>query len=392
MKRARKTLSIGVALVVLWCIYGFFISEMFSSIENSLNSYLSTQILPTLEAEIVKHTSRYKDDGFRLKRYHALQETLSCFLEEGSWVDFDKGQRVQPRSRNRYEGAGSLCSETEFLRNVSLSEPRINTLCPLLPSKKILFVGPETTFHLHSNLLRALELHENRSHSCLGAEFCTFHQICRTPRLPDSPEPFFPPGGYKKYPNNRELIASQSGVLKYILSNSLYTGLDTQDTKYTDPVAQVDRDSGVRQKERYWMGQARKADLLVLNRGPLPAPAWTYDGSRRGNWPAAFLEGKPSEVTGNRRKRRNGQNGVKVFGERILDAALHVTLDRFLPETVETLKTLAMGTRGKKQSIVWHSSWYMEPTCTEDDGGRKTVLDSELNPWTLWYNGQGAKI
>jgi len=208
---------------------------------------------------------------------------------------------------------------------------------------------------------------------------------------PILPNPFFPPGGFTKYPSSRELLASKSGVLKYILSNSLYTGPDTQDARYVDPIAQVDRGSGVRQKERYWIGQARKADLLVLNRAPLPAAAWTYDGTRWGNWSSVLLEGKPFK--GARIKQDDGQSGAtKVFGEKILDAALRVTVNRFLPETMETLKVLSRGTQQNKQRVLWHSSWYMKPTCTEDGGGKKGVLDSNLDPWTLFHNAQGTMV
>lgn len=387
MKSVKKTTILTVSLVIIWIMYEISTSSLSSSIENSLNSYFSTQISPVLETEIVKYVL---DGGYGLsERYQDLQHVLSCLTEEALWANSDDEAIAALRSRSsgRVEFPSAFCSDRVFGTRAQ-TVAQIDTLCPLLPSKKILFVGPETTFHLHSNLLQALELHENRSHSCLGSEFCTFHQICRVPRLPDSSEPFFPPGGSKKYPSNRELIASHSGILRYILSNSLYTGSNKQDARYTDPVAQVDPDSGVRQKERYWIGQARKADLLVLNRGPLPAPAWTYDGTQWGNWSAVFLKDKPFEGTRIKRIKRD-DGGSKSFGESILDVALRVTVDRFLPETAETLKILSRGT--KTQHLLWHGSWYMEPKCTEG-GDRKGVLDSDLDPWTLFYNAQGAKI
>ncbi|KAJ3867989.1 hypothetical protein EV359DRAFT_33277 [Lentinula novae-zelandiae] len=268
---------------------------------------------------------------------------------------------------------------------------RVDTLCPLIRRKKILFAGPDTTFYLHANLLQAFELHENRSHSCLGTEFCTFHQICRVPRSSNSAEPFFPPGGFKKYPSNRELDASQSSILKYILSNSLYAGSDIQDPRYTDPLAQVDQDTGVRQKERYWLGQARKADVLVLNRGPLPAPAWTYDGTLQGNW--SFVQ-KPLRIMRGREIERDGRVGENtlesrnLYGEGILDIALRVTVDKFLPEIVETLKALSKEAQQHRQVVLWHGSWIMEPVCARKDARGLSTLDSKMDPWTLFYNAQ----
>ncbi|KAF9070775.1 hypothetical protein BDP27DRAFT_566407 [Rhodocollybia butyracea] len=296
---------------------------------------------------------------------------MPCWTES-NFGALDEGRvRKRPRERVKsHEFLHSSCSVN------SAESFHIADLCSLLPSKKVLFVGPETTFHLHANLLQALEIHENRSHSCLGSEFCTFHQICRAPRRNSlmSSEPFFPPGGFKKYPSNRELAASQSSILKYILSNSLYTGPDMRDARYSDPVAQVDPYTGVRQKEMYWLGQARKADLLVLHRSPLPAPAWTYDGTRRGDWSSVF----PGD-------RLSG----KEFGERILDYALRATVDRFLPETVATLNRLESL---EKQRVLWHGSWYIEPTCVKHDARGKSVFDSDLDPWTLFYNAQGKMI
>ncbi|KAG7449762.1 uncharacterized protein BT62DRAFT_928496 [Guyanagaster necrorhizus] len=42
--------------------------------------------------------------------------------------------------------------------------------------------------------------------------------------------------------------------------------------------------TGVRIHDTFWLCQARKADVILMNRGPIPAPAWTYDGTLRGNW------------------------------------------------------------------------------------------------------------
>ncbi|KAJ4483730.1 hypothetical protein J3R30DRAFT_3285360 [Lentinula aciculospora] len=310
---------------------------------------------------------------------------MLCWLAKISWGQNDgrpgRPGRLKSLFHKRAGFPDTVCSNLAY--DWQEPSPHIDTLCPLLRRKKILFVGPETTFHLHANLLQAFELHENRSHSCLGTEFCTFHQICQVPRSPDSTEPFFPPGGFKKYPSNRELVASQSGILKYILSNSLYAGSDMQDPRYTNSIAQIDRQSGVRQKERYWLGQARKADVLVLNRGPLPAPAWTYDGTRRGNWSFA------QKTVGPRRDRQFRREDRNDFGrEKILDIALRVTVETFLPEVVETLRTLSKETQRHKQAVLWHGSWIIEPACAVKNAQGMSVLDSRMDSWTLFYNAQ----
>ncbi|KAJ3727054.1 hypothetical protein C8R42DRAFT_400304 [Lentinula raphanica] len=312
----------------------------------------------------------------------------------GDRVPMSIQQQLRTPSEHRRVGLPDpVCSDvTQDWHNPSPQDPlRIENLCSLLCLKKILFVGPETTFHLHANLLQAIEIHENRSHSCLGTEFCTFHQICRVPRSPESSEPFFPPGGFKKYPSNRELAASQSAILKYILSNSLYAGRDMQDPRYIDPLAQVDSSTGVRQKERYWFGQARKADVIILNRGPIPAPQWTHDGTREGNWTFAR---KPNANARLRREDVDDDDTTKeLYVKRILDVALRATVDTFLPEVVETLKALSKEDRQHDRVVLWHGSWFIESACaqgTEDDTRMMNVLDSRMDPWTLFYNAQGT--
>ncbi|KAJ3986755.1 hypothetical protein F5890DRAFT_941565 [Lentinula detonsa] len=398
MKRVKTGITTLGTLLTAACIYS---TARNHSVNNfhSLDSHLSSKIHPYLEDEIAKYTpnhSNFKGEEYP-NRHEYFQKMILCWLAEGSWsgqVPINVPNRFgKHRKASSYKQIGfsdPICSNLASDRHNSLilqEDLGVETLCPSIRLKKILFVGPETTFHLHENLLQALELHENRSHTCLGTEFCTFHQICRPPRSPDSSEPFFPPGGFKKYPSNRELAASQSGILKYILSNSLYTGSDMQDARYTDPSAQVDQDTGVRQKERYWLGQASKADVLVLNRGPIPAPAWTYDGTRQGNWSFAQKPGRSRSMRVDRDDRED-DNKSRLYGERILDIALRVTVDKFLPEVVKTLEALFKDAQKHNQVVLWHGSWIIESGCAGKDAPLVNVLNSSLDPWTLFYNAQ----
>ncbi|KAJ7185155.1 hypothetical protein B0H12DRAFT_993584, partial [Mycena haematopus] len=138
--------------------------------------------------------------------------------------------------------------------------------CELLTAKKILLVGPETTYYLHSLWLHALEAHEHRTKFCHGPEFCKFHHICLPAGFPDTHN-----DRYKFPPKDEELVASSSAMMRYVLSTSLYTAPDTNDTGYTQAV--VDPATGIRLKNAYWLRQARRADIILMNRGPIPAPA-----------------------------------------------------------------------------------------------------------------------
>ncbi|KAJ6576859.1 hypothetical protein B0H10DRAFT_1963293 [Mycena sp. CBHHK59/15] len=154
-------------------------------------------------------------------------------------------------------------------RDFKLPEPysssHVAQVCASLRGKKILLVGSETTFYLHSLWLRALEVHEQRIHECPGAEFCTFHHICQPPGRVAPQE-----GRFKRPPTNPDLVASGSAIMRYALSTSLLVAKDKTDARYTQPV--VDPATGVRLKNAYWLHTARKADIVVMNRGPIPAP------------------------------------------------------------------------------------------------------------------------
>jgi hypothetical protein len=114
----------------------------------------------------------------------------------------------------------------------------------------------------------------------------------------------------------------------------------------------------VRTKNAYWLHQARKADVVVLNRGPIPAPVETYAG----NWSFA--------------------DHGRTLRTRLMRAALHATTHRFIPEVLATLHTLQSDPLiGSRATLVWHASWYAlggyEPQGKVDD------------PWAFYYNVQG---
>lgn len=251
----------------------------------------------------------------------------------------------------------------------------INHLCAHISTKRILFIGPESTFHLHS-----LWLHlENRTHICKGPEFCTFHHIC----LPSDIQIDQQSDRFQKLPTEKVLAATHSSILRYVQSTSLYPSKDVNDPMFTIP--RVDS-TGVRRKEMYWFGPARKADVLVINRGPLPAPAWSYadDG-----W--LFVDELYRNSSTMYLPRIRGSHSPAA--QRIFNAAIHATFTSFLPSLRHTLREISQDPLLKKQIIIWHGSWFMQPVCSHSRRLRIRNLEDLLasggdDPWGLYYNAQ----
>ncbi|KAJ7076885.1 hypothetical protein B0H15DRAFT_790083 [Mycena belliarum] len=236
--------------------------------------------------------------------------------------------------------------------------------CTLLRAKRILLVGPETTYYLHTLWLNALEAHEHRNHECPGLEFCSFHHIC----LPSAYTT--PHGRFKPPPKDTELVASGSAVMRYVLSTSLYASQDKMNPAYTQPV--VDPATGVRQKNACWIHKARKSDISIFNRGPVPAPAWTYvEHKSLGNW--SFASDLPRHL-----------GPGKTLAMEIINAAFHVTVTRFLPEVLESLHTIQMDQAMRRKLVVWHPSWVSRFMDLENLDSVRQLDD----PWELYYNAQ----
>ncbi|KAJ8076897.1 hypothetical protein PM082_001320 [Marasmius tenuissimus] len=299
------------------------------------------------------------------------------------------------RGHNRPPSSGAQSNSPCTLHTPLNTITSASELCTLLAGKRVLLVGPETTFHLHMNWLRDHELYENRSHRCSGPEYCNSHQICLPPVTAEETK-----GGAKKTASTRELEETRSASLRYVLSNTLYAKGPSDDVKYTSPLAQVDTFSGVRLRDSYWLGQAKKSDVLILNRGPLPAPSQTYDGTSTGNW--TFLEDALYSLNYMEKKTQYGSivdvlpNDRDNMEHRLVVAALYVTFNTFLPSTLETVRTLRSDRATRDKVLVWHGSWFIPPSCLSPLGTEINRPEDALfetlgsrDHWLLYHNAQG---
>jgi len=280
----------------------------------------------------------------------------------------------------------SLTHSTET--NVSQD---ISRLCQLLIGKKILLVGPDTTYHLHSLWLRLLEDIERRSHRCLGRDYCTFHHICRPIISPNEAEKS--EERKKKMPGRRILAATNSSLLLYSASSSLFASPNSINPKYTLP--DVDYQTGVRALNTYWVKHARKADIVLLSRAPLAPPSWTYEfhAGFFGNWSYTRLLCKEYNYI-NRHCDYNLEH-------RLVNAGLHVTVNHFLPTLLNSLVLLSRDTELQKVIMAWHGTWYIQPICAGAGLPKHAALlrdiwsdsnnEGAVDPWTLYHNVQGSK-
>ncbi|KAH9485149.1 hypothetical protein JR316_0002056 [Psilocybe cubensis] len=273
------------------------------------------------------------------------------------------------------DGCGELYGETPSLE-----------VCRFIAGKRLLFVGPDTTYHLHSVWLQRLESHENRSHHCLGRDYCTFHHICRpSASAVDDLEVFI--GRKKKFPSRNTLREQRSSVLQYALSTTLYASYNEEDDAYMVPT--VDVETGIRIENSFWLRQARKADIIVLNRGPLPAPASTYLAA---GWAFAlelcasvnYLHPTPCNVN---------------LEHTLVNAALHATINSFFPALLRTLRVISNDLEISKSLILWHGTWFIQPLCAVLGLPKRFPLvrnlysnskpPNSIDAWSLYYNSQG---
>jgi hypothetical protein len=264
----------------------------------------------------------------------------------------------------------SLASLNTPLSPRDFQVPRkfLSQACASLRAKKVLLVGPETTYYLHDLWLSALETKEHRTHDCPGPEFCNFHHICLPPDYPTPQDRFKPP------PKKTELIASDSALMRYVLSTSLYTSKDKTDAGYVQAV--VDPTTGIRLKNACWLYKARQADVILMNRGPVPAPAWTFEiHAKLGNW--SFAAELPRHL-----------GPGKTLAQDIVNAAFHVTAKRFVPEVLHSLRTLQIDPSMEGKILAWHASWFYGFLDFDISHSTRKVDD----PWALYYNAQGKSL
>jgi hypothetical protein len=322
-------------------------------------------------------------------------------------------------------------------------------LCQILRGRSIFLVGPhETLYQLHSFLLAVLRPDTTipARASCPASpslsSSCPSHPLCH-PIIKSRPPPLnsgassdsgsafgfgsgpgFDAGYEALTPDISSTNGSGSGsnsstVLRFLHSGNLNPQGDVRLS-----VPSVDPRTGVRVIDSRWVRHAAssKASILVLNRGPLPAPAWSYhdaseSSARNLTWLTTLraLEQEHTEplsdlfadVLSRLDRRHHHESNTK---ELVINAALHSTVSTFLPSLLSTLSKLREHTGhrailGGKKPVLWYGSWFLPVSCApeslsvfapsaESDPWRLLVrllaqAEAMDNPWSAYYNAQG---
>ncbi|KAI5890347.1 uncharacterized protein SCHCODRAFT_02631586 [Schizophyllum commune H4-8] len=302
----------------------------------------------------------------------AKQKALACFVDKGTWTQDDDSNRLT------YQPDNSCLQKA----NSASLQASVTDLCSTISSKKVLLVGSEATHHLHTLWLDALD----EGHTCLGPEFCTFHHVCLPPAMRTAAslgEPRF-----KRLPRDQDLAELGSALVRFSLSSSLLV----PDSPRVYSEVRVDARTGVRARDSNWLEQARRSQVVVMNRGPLPAPAATYNVSDGPDalerwqvpWRGVLEQIATDDYV--------GSDGRLSRIDRLVNAALDVTLRSMLPEVIETLALMREDDVVSKNSLIWHGAWYKQPRCASGKPSSSNILSEvlspSLDPWTLYHNLQ----
>jgi len=365
----------------------------------------------------------------------------------------------RPRASPRGADAHPRASMYRFPLVSSALQVDLDTLraqaCQILRGKSVFLVGPhETLYQLHSYLLTVLHpdpipgttMAPTTRPSCPGATLsysCPSHQLCHpTKSLPQSGFHAGSGSGSGSDTNNdfesptladiRSANSSGSNSsLRFLNSGNLNLSPTQEDVPSVDPR------TGVRVIEPRWVRYAAssKADILVLNRGPLPAPAWSYNknassAARNLTWLATLraLEQKHAEplsdlfadvlsrLDHHHHHHDHDDHLLLPSAEPyttklVIDAALHSTISTFLPSLLSTLNTLREHAGHRpiletKKPVLWYGSWFLPVSCAPDSlsafsssGSESprhllaqllTQAEAMSNPWSAYYNAQGS--
>ncbi|KIJ65848.1 hypothetical protein HYDPIDRAFT_166856 [Hydnomerulius pinastri MD-312] len=199
---------------------------------------------------------------------------------------------------------------------------------------------------------------------CSYRESCTHYHIYLSPAVatPFSGSQDDIPR-YVKSPTPHQLVETESALVNYIISDTLFSSRDESSWQYTVP--SLDHSSGIQLHETYWLPAARKAGIVVLGHGPMSAPGETYSG----NW--SFLDSVPNHIdkimTGSKARERNKTSTHRKIWLNhgpfdIVNAAVHFTVSKFLPDVLQVLKSIREEVRpGRRKRLIWASSWYYLP-------------------------------
>jgi hypothetical protein len=230
------------------------------------------------------------------------------------------GPRASPRGADAHPRPSTyqVPLDTSSALQVDLDTLRAQA-CQILRGKSVFLVGPhETLYQLHTYLLTVLHpdpipgstIAPAMRPSCPGGTLsysCPSHPLCQHPPKSPPQSSFHPDSGSDsssgsgsgsgsdtnsdygsptladiQSTNSTSSGSSNSSLLRFLNSGNLNPSPTQEEDVRLSSVPSVDPRTGARVIDSRWVRYAAssKADILVLNRGPLPAPAWSYNKNK----------------------------------------------------------------------------------------------------------------
>jgi hypothetical protein len=421
------------------------------------------------------HSSRRGDDAaiphvgtFRLVD-DLLDEALHVSLSNTQNYQDASGRprRASPRGADAHPRASTY----QFSLVSSALQVDLDTLraqaCQILQGKSVFLVGPhETLYQLHTYLLTVLHpdiipgstIAPTMRPSCPGGTLsysCPSHPLCQHPTKSPPQSSFHPDSGSDSSPGSgsgsgsdtnydyesptladiRSTNSGSGSLLRFLNSGNLNPSPTQEDARLSS-VPSVDPRTGARVIDSRWVRYAAssKADIIVLNRGPLPAPAWSYNknnespAARNLTWLTTLraLEQQHAEPLSDLfvdvlsrldhhwhdDHDESESTAEPDTTKLVINAALHSTISTFLPSLLSTLGRLRehaghrpiLGTPQKKP-VLWYGSWFLPVSCAPDSLSAFSSSESDPrhllaqlltqaeamnNPWSAYYNAQGS--
>ncbi|KAJ3569604.1 hypothetical protein NP233_g4938 [Leucocoprinus birnbaumii] len=320
--------------------------------------------------QILRHLVIHQVAGPKaaIEKIRETQMRLACYINRGVWSV--EGRKTM---RYRHDSRGCLGRHWPSLEDLDLLQVT-SLFCNRMRGKRVLLVGPRAFYHAQTLLLQALATHDNKSYPSRSPESGSHYFICGDSGNAVEPStvlPFNPRNASSRHPsalnNSTRLLFSLSDVLT------------PQDRMSPLPI--INPKTGIRTYASNWLADSSKYQVLILNKGPMSAPASTYDG-HTGNW--SFVQAIPQEL----------YHGFQTSNLtlRVINAAFHTVLQEYIPDLLQALKALPPSYKVQR---IFTGPWYQQPICTNaglDSSYRVADLiwanTSLVDPWSLYYNTQ----
>lgn len=243
------------------------------------------------------------------------------------------------------------------------------SLCTYLRHKNILLIGDSPTHYLVHDLL--LDWTSKRPLTCYGDLYCKEHAICpdeivgndatenewegdvrvyeRLPDAPSSPHQKAKSPQYRQTENEHR-TQTRGTVLRYRRADSMFMNSSPSHPRHQPGF--IHPHTGVRDINMYSVADGRRSDVTILYKAPLPWPRPSRSGSslnKRMRKLAATIE--------------SSGGGPAVMHTRLLEIAVMVTVDVWIPEVLESLRALKAPPASNNSLVIYRGGWTMQPFC-----------------------------